>query len=172
MLPVSFLFTHSFCFLIALACLWFWLNVASILPPGTLTVSALLLTRALGVFWIKFPRESELVVFIFFLISTMSEVTDWLPLGQIPTALPPAELGESRVVRQPWWQCLSFPLKRINASSIETPALFYHDHLPFPGMFPYLLHFNTYLFQRSIKFARKNSLIVCTMKYFELCIIE
>lgn len=34
LLPVSFLFTHSFCFLISLACLWFWPVVASSVPPG------------------------------------------------------------------------------------------------------------------------------------------
>lgn len=51
LLPVSFLFTHSFCFLITLACIWFWLVVSSSVPPGTLVVAVPLLTgSALRVF--------------------------------------------------------------------------------------------------------------------------
>lgn len=57
LLPVSFLFTHSFCCFITLAYIWLWIFVASILPPGAVAVSAPFLTSsALGVFWIKFPR--------------------------------------------------------------------------------------------------------------------
>lgn len=51
LLPVSFLFTHSFCCFITLAYIWFWLFAASTLPPGAVAVSAPFLTStAPGVF--------------------------------------------------------------------------------------------------------------------------
>lgn len=61
--------THSFCFLITLPCIWFWLFVASTLPPGTLAVSAPFLT---GIFWIKFPRVRIWLAPLIFSVPAMS----------------------------------------------------------------------------------------------------
>lgn len=98
LLPVSFLFTHSFCFLITLACIWCWLVMASSLPPGTLVVSVPLLTGlALGVFWIKFPWVRIRLASPCFQSHPdhRSLASLWIacPLGQVPTALPSAEWG-------------------------------------------------------------------------------
>lgn len=115
LLPLGFLFTHSFCFLITLARIWFWLVAASSLPPGTLSVSVPFLTGlALGVFWIKFPWVRVRSASSCFQSHPdhRSLASLWIacPLGQVPTALPRAEGGGGGGVQlRPLWS--QFPCK-------------------------------------------------------------
>lgn len=155
LLPVSFLFTHSFCCFITLACIWLWLFVASTLLLGTLTVSAPFLTgSALEVFWIKFPRvRIWLALLMCFSPSHVTghwpDCVDWLSLGQIPTTLPTSKLLEEGAVGLPRQQGLSLPLRRVSIHTTASKArILTRITCSFPGMLPYLVCLKTYLSQR------------------------
>lgn len=156
--------THSFCFLITLACMWFWLFAASTLTPGTLAVSAPFLTGCL----LEFSESNSPGWASDWLCSVFqpqpchrSLACLWIGCSGVrfPPLYPPAELRKEDVVWPPRQLSLSFPFRRMSERLLgrfQSPNS-YHDNLQFLWNAS-LLCLKPYLFQRSVNFPRLTSL--------------